>query len=177
MVAELIHPTVHDGVPLPFIDLLFGKIGVQVQVEPLTERNIMAHLEVQSAYARDQVREKGLRGLAERGAIIIDASVDLIPPATVRRLQAEWLNEHREFLRAAIGAVALVAPKPTTRGAIQAALWFAPLPMPMSVHQSLDLALDWAIGMVHGWGGEVDPALLYDGATAIERAKLRYAAA
>lgn len=159
------------------MDLLFGKIAVQIQVAPLTERNIAAHLETQTVYAREQVQQHGLQGVQQRGAIIIDASVDLVPPATVRRMQAEWLNDHREFLRAAIGAVAFVAPSAITRGAMQAALWFAPLPMPMSVHQTLDLALDWSIGMVHGWGGHVDPVLLHEGVMAIERAKLEYIAA
>lgn len=160
----------------PFVILDYGKVIVQVQVAPMTEANMRVHLDEQSARMRERLQQEGWGPPSERGALLIDGSCDLVPPATVRRMQAEWLNEHRDFLLTAVGSVAFVVPHPLSRGAMRAALWLAPMEMDLGVHDTLESALDWSIARLDSWGGEAPQHILMGGAMVIERDKLALAA-
>jgi len=157
------------SVSLPFQTVSFGDIVVQFQVGPMTESNMRAVLAEQTKQLRDGIQL--VNTLRRKGVILVDGSVQLVPPPTVRKLQAEWIAENREALRATTAGMGFVVPGRLTRGAMQALFWMVPLPVPSTAHERMDLALDWAIATVDSLGGEVHQDLLMNGAMAIERAR------
>jgi len=156
-------------VELPFKTVSFGDIVVQFQVGQMTEANMKAALAEQTKQLHEGVQLS--KSLGRKGVIIVDGSVELVPPPTVRKLQAQWITENREALRATTAGMGFVVPGSLTRGAMQALFWMVSLPVPSTAHERLELALDWAIATVDGAGGEIHRELLMDGVIAIERAR------
>lgn len=135
----------------------------------MTEANMKAALAEQTEQLREGARL--VSTLRRKGVIICDASVQLVPPPTVRKLQAQWIAENREALRATTAGMGFVVPGRLTRGAMQALFWMVPFPVPSTAHERMDLALAWAIATVSSLGGEVHRDLLTHGALAVERAR------
>ncbi len=158
----------------PFETVTFGHIVVQFQVGPMTEANMKSYLQEQTKMLAEGARQSV--ALRRKGVIIVDGSVELIPPPTVRKLQAEWINQNREALRASTAGMGIVVPGSLSRGAMQALSWMAALPVPSTAHERMELALDWAIATVDAMGGDIPSELLMGGVMAIERAKMRLVA-
>lgn len=156
----------------PFEILTYGAIQVQIQVGEMTEANMRSFLDSQS-----QMLEAAVSGAspAARAVLIIDGSVDLVPPATIRRMQADWTNENRERIALLTHAIGFVVPSMAARGAMTAVLWLTRAPWPMETHASLDAAVEWAVGESTRIGAPVDPRLLDLGAAAIEQDRARLA--
>ena len=68
-----------------------------------------------------------------------------------------------------VHAMGFVIPSSLIRGTLTAVFWIAPMPMPTSVHETLEQALDWAITTLDKHGEPIDPDLLMNGVMAIER--------
>lgn len=153
----------------PYLIYDFTQIQVQIQIAPVDEDNLRAHLAAETARMREALKLRTMNDTRKAVAVVEFLGTQRSDPV-VRRLQAEWMKEHTELLRMLTGATAFVVPNSLLRGALTAVLWLAPLPMPVSLHENLDLALDWAIGEVtrNNWG-EVATELLMNGAMAVER--------
>ena len=83
----------------------------------------------------------------------------------MRSLQAEWIEQNRELLRAVCAGMGFVVPSNgVVRGALTAILWLAPIPVHTTVHASMEEALDWAITEVDRTDGIVPTELLLGGA-------------
>lgn len=146
----------------------FGQVQVQVLVAPLTELGFRRHLDEES------VRIKGLLrtqvGAAPRKAIALShPSMPMATTPALRQMQADWLKANQDMLRLVCQSVGFIVPNPIVRYTVTAVLWLAPLPVPMVAHESLDLAVVWAIREADKIGGDVSPELRLDGAQAIER--------
>ena len=150
----------------PFEILEYGAIQVQVQVGQITEANLRAHLDRQTRVINDGVAT----GPPYRKAVIVvDASVELVPPAKVRRMQAEWTNAHADKLQKILHAMAFVVPSAMTRGAMTAVLWLTRPAWPMVTQPSLESAMTWALEQADTIGADVDSRLRRLGATAVVR--------
>ncbi|NUP13162.1 MAG: STAS/SEC14 domain-containing protein [Polyangiaceae bacterium] len=77
-------------------------------------------------------------------AVVLDARASDRTPAVQRKLQADWLTQHRsELARYCVGN-AFVITSPLVRGVLTAILWLQPLPVPYVVCSSLEAARKWA---------------------------------
>ena len=147
----------------------FIQVQVQVQVGPVTEANLRPHLLGETARIRELLKQRSLHDTRKAVAVVEILNEQRSDPV-VRKLQTEWMKENTELLRLVTGAMAFVVPNGVLRGAVTAVLWVAPMPMPVSLHENLDLALDWAVGEVtrNNWG-DISNELLMNGAMAVER--------
>lgn len=139
----------------------FDPLRVLVQVSPTSDDNLRAHLDDQLA----EMRANRARG--KRNVVVIDASLGLRPTPTQRKLQADWINEHRELLAASCLGIAFVIPSPLVRGALTAIFWVAQLPIPHTVHATLASAIDWAGGRLTAIDVELPAPLRVHGAAAL----------
>jgi len=74
---------------------------------------------------------------------LLDAGLTLAVTARQRQMQAEWLREHRDVLRAFSLGTAFVIRSPVVRGVLTAILWVQPLEAPHVVVATRDEGLDW----------------------------------
>ena len=156
----------------PFRVLDYDFIQIQIQVERMTEQNIARHLAAESMRIQSHVDEARRTGKPGGAVLIVDGSVQLVPPPQVRRLQADWLRDNRDKLGDVMHAMGVVVPNNLVRGALTALTWLAPMPVPMTVHASLEHALDWAIATVDTIGGTIPQRLLLGGAELVEQDKV-----
>ncbi len=152
----------------PFRVLDFGQVQVQIQVAALTTENFQAHLEAESSRLSALIRQRD-SAIPRKAVVINDGSVELVPPASVRKLQAEWIKSHEDMLRLVCHRLGIIVPGALARHAMTAVLWLAPLPVPMKVLENMDEAVRWAIAEVDGIGGQVDAELRAGGRAAVER--------
>ncbi len=152
----------------PFRVLDFGQVQVQIQVAELTVDNFRAHLAAETSRMTSLIR--GRDSAVPRKAVVInDGSCELIPQASVRKLQAEWIKSHEAMLRLVCHRLGIIVPGTLARNAMTAVLWLAPLPVPMKVLQDMDEAVTWAIAEVDTIGGVVDDELRAEGRRAVDR--------
>ncbi len=159
-------------IDLPFTNLSFGQVQVQVQVRPITSASFAEHL------AQETLRIRRLLANRESAAprkavVIIDASVALMPPSEARTQQAEWLRQNGHLVRLVTHQLGFVLPTPILRGFVTAVSYLVPQPVPNTTHGSLDEAVAWAIQEAQNIGGDIDPELLHDGSFAVERARAK----
>lgn len=150
----------------PFRTLDYGPIQVQVQLGPLDEASMRRHLDLQSRWIRAAVAGGAT---PNKGIIVLDASVNLVPSATVRRLQADWHREHERELEALVQSMAFVVNSRLVRGAMQAVFWLSQPAYPMTVHASLEAAIPWAIEEAAGHPVPVPRVLHQHGAAVVAR--------
>ena len=152
----------------PFRVLDFGQVQVQIQVAPLTEDNFRAHLAAETLRMTGLI--KGRDRVVPRKAVVInDGSCELIPPPSIRKLQADWIKGHEDMLRLVCHGLGMIVPGMLVRNTLTAVLWLATLPVPMKLLKDMDEALFWAIGEVDAFGGEVDAELRAGRRTAVEK--------
>ncbi len=125
----------------------FDPLRVLVQVSETTDDNLRAYLDEQLA----EMRANRARGV--RNVVVIDASLGTRPTPHQRKLQADWINDHRELLGASCLGIAFVIPSPLVRGALTAIFWVAQMPIPHTVHGTVGQALDWACARLVEFGG------------------------
>lgn len=113
-------------------------IRVQIQVDRIDAATLRSHLEEQTAAMQESAK------LGRKVFLIIEARDGNRPPPEVRKLQAEWMQEHRELIAATCMGMAFVIENRLVRGALTAIFWVTPSPVPYSVHASLHEALDHA---------------------------------
>lgn len=148
----------------------FVQVQVQVQVEQLTVQSARQHFEAETARIKEKLEQR-VPGDERKAMVVIDSTrCDIRPDSMVRQVQSDWMKENTELLRVVSGGLAFVVQNDLLRGALTAILWAAPMPMPVTVHERLDLAIDHAIGEVarNNWG-DVSPELLMGGAMMVER--------
>lgn len=155
----------------PFVSLDFGQVQVQIQVEPITDEGMRAHLNTETERLRQLVGRGPSMQVPEKAVVIVDGSVTLVAPPTARRLQADWMKDHEDLLQLVTHEVGFVVPNMVLRHTITAVLWLAPTAMQTSTHASLQDAVTWAIGEVDGLKGQVAPELREGGAEAVEKAR------
>lgn len=157
-----------SSVGSPFRVLDFGQVQVQIQVAPLAEDNFRAHLAAETARMTSLI--KGRDRVVPRKAVVInDGSCELIPPPSIRKLQADWIKSHEDMLRLVCHGIGMIVPGMLVRNTLTAVLWLAPLPVPMKVLKDMDEALVWAIAEVDAFGGEVDAELRAGRRMAVEK--------
>ncbi len=139
----------------------FDPIRLLVQVSATTDENLREHLAAQSADLEH------LLATERRTLIVIDASLGPRPTATQRKMRADWINTEAERLAKTCVGVAFVVPSPLVRGALTAIFWVAQLPVPHTVHGSIEKALAWAIQQLDQAGMPVPPLLREHGAAAV----------
>lgn len=157
--------------PGPFRVLDYEFIQIQIQVDRMTEQNMALHFAAESERIRSHAEEASRAGKPGGAVVIVDGSVQLVPPPNVRRLQADWLRDNRDKLGSVMHAMGVVVPNNLVRGALTALTWLSPMPVPMTVHERLEHALDWAIATVDAIGGTVPQRLLLGGAELVEQEK------
>lgn len=113
-------------------------IRVQLQVDRIDAATLRGHLEEQTAEMQKSAK------LGRKVFLIIEARDGNRPPPEVRKLQAEWMQEHSELIAATCLGMAFVIESRLVRGALTAIFWVTPSPVPYSVHPSLKEALDHA---------------------------------
>ncbi|HJL18674.1 MAG TPA: hypothetical protein RMH99_23635 [Sandaracinaceae bacterium LLY-WYZ-13_1] len=93
--------------------------------------------------------------LVERGArygVLFDATTAGRPPATQRRMMAEFMRRRRdELARRCVGG-AFVITSPLIRGAMTAILWVAPMPFQHVIVSSAAEAEGWVRGRLQAEG-------------------------
>lgn len=77
--------------------------------------------------------------------LILDARDGKRPPPEVRRLQADWIEAHRELIAKTCLGMGFVIPDRMVRGALTAIFWVTRSPVPYKVHSTLKEALDHAL--------------------------------
>ncbi len=152
----------------PYRVLDFGQVQVQIQVTALTEDNFRAHLAAESARLTSLIKGRD-RVVPRKAVVISDGSCELVPQASVRKLQADWIKGHEDMLRLVCHGFGVIVPGMLARNALTAILWLAPLPVPMKVLKDLDEALGWAMAEVDAYGGEVDAELRAGRRLAVEK--------
>jgi hypothetical protein len=110
-------------------------IRVQIQVDRVDAATLRLHLDEQTAQMRESAK------LGRKVFIIIEARDGNRPPPEVRKLQAEWMQQHRELIAATCMGMAFVIESRLVRGALTAIFWVTPSPVPYSVHATLHEAL------------------------------------
>lgn len=158
----------HDS---PFQIFDFTQIQVQIQVGPVFESNLRGHLAAETARMREALKQRQLND-TRKAVAVVEFLGEYKADPVARRLQADWMKENTELLRMVTGSMAFVVPNGVLRGALTAVLWVSPLPMPVGLHENMELALDWAIAEVmrNNWG-EIANELLLEGPLAVERRK------
>lgn len=76
-------------------------------------------------------------------ALIIDASRADRSPASQRRMQAEWMKEHRPWIRMGLVGTAFVIRSRLVRGGLTAIFWVQPMASPHTVVATRGEALAW----------------------------------
>jgi len=154
----------------PIQSLDFDQVQVQIQIAPLTPENMVAFHESEDARIRQLLSIRDSE-VPRRAVVVLDGSNQLVPPAAVRRLQAEWMTKNSHMLRTVIHSMGVVIPNAIARGAFTAVMWLAGERVPWDVvaHPDLPTALTWAINQAHSIGGTVSPDLMLDGSIAVER--------
>lgn len=139
----------------------FDPLRVLVQVTPTTDENLRDHLDAQL------IEMRANRERRRKTVVVIDASLGLRPTPTQRKMQADWINEHRELLAATCLGIAFVIPSPLVRGALTAIFWIAQLPIPHTVHGTLASAIDWAAARLAAVDVDLPAPLRVHGAAAL----------
>lgn len=98
----------------------------------LSEEAFDAHLREYAGYIR-------------RGpyAAIYDSRLSVLPPATQRKRQADWIHLHLETIRRNCLGLAFCASSPWVRGVVTAVFWLQAPPAPYVVTDTLDEAERW----------------------------------
>ena len=78
-----------------------------------------------------------------RFAMIFDSSDAESPPATQRKMQADWILKHERLIHTLNVGTAFVVPSVVLRGALTAIFWLQPLPCPHFVCAELNEARRW----------------------------------
>jgi len=142
----------------PYRVLDFGQVQIQMQVAQPTDENFLAHLDAETQRMNGYLRSRD-RVVPHKAVVIHAPSCDLIPKASIRRLQAEWIIRNEHVLKIMCHSLAIIVPGTIVRNAVTAALWLAPMPVPMKVHRDMDAAVEWAIREADSIGGQVDSEL------------------
>lgn len=149
----------------PFETLEYGAIQVQVQIGSVTAENMRDHLDRQTKTIDEAI---AAGPPYQKGIIIVDASVDLVPPATIRKMQADWTNQNEHKLEQILHGMGFVVPSALTRGAMTAVMWLIRPKWPMIAHASLEEAIAWALTEADAVGADVDSRLRRYGAGAVQ---------
>lgn len=165
---KLEKPVVSSAAGSPYRVLDFGQIQVQIQVAELTPENFREHLAAESKRIESLLRGRDT-AVPRKAVVINDGSCELIPQASVRKLQADWINQHANMLKLICHGLGVIVPSAITRSAMTAVLWLAPLPVPMKAFKDMDEALAWAKAEVASIGGTIDDELRLGGRATIEK--------
>lgn len=139
----------------------FDPLRVLVQISETTDENLRAYLDEQAAEMRSN-RQQG-----RKTVVVIDASVGMRPTPTQRKMQADWITEHKDLLAASCLGIAFVIPSPLVRGALTAIFWVAQMPIPHTVHGTLSAAIEWAGKQLAAVDVELPAPLRVHGAAAL----------
>jgi hypothetical protein len=121
-------------------------IRVQFQVDQVDAKSLREHLDRQTAMIDDAIA----RG--HRSYLIIAAQGDHRPSPEVRKLQAEWMEQHREAIATTSIGISFVIDSPLVRGALTAIFWVTGSPVPYKVHSSLAEALAHGVAVCQQHG-------------------------
>lgn len=135
-------------------------IRVQFQVEQVDVDNLREHLEVQTKQMHETI------AAGRRAYLIIVANGEYKVPPEVRKLQAEWLEEHRDSIARNTVAMSFVIDNALVRGALTAIFWVTGPPVPHKVHSTLAEAITHAISACRKEGLELPPEALRPDAAA-----------
>jgi hypothetical protein len=154
----------------PYRLLSFGHVQVQIQVAPITAHNLAIHLAAQSEQLELISRERWKYDPV-KVVVLVDGGVSLVPPPEARALQTAWLKKHRNELSLITYKMGFVLPNRLLRAFVNAILFVAPLPVPMTAHATMHDAVRWATREIDSIGGEVSPELRSRGSAAVEAAR------
>ncbi len=154
----------------PIQSLDFDQVQVQIQIATLTPENMVAFHESEESRIKKLLTIRDSM-VPRRAVVVLDGSNQLVPPAAVRRLQADWMTKNSLMLRTVIHSIGVVIPNTVARGAFTAVMWLAGerVPWDMVALPDMPTAVDWAIKQAHSMGGTVSFDLMRDGVDAVER--------
>ena len=143
----------------------FGPIRVQLHFTAHTPESLREVLDRQSEmFASAEFDE------VAKYFVVIDARSLERPSPAVRKIQAEWIKQHREYFARTCLGMAFVVRSKLVRGALTAIFWVVDSPVPYTVHASLQDALDHAAQACAGAGIDVPVQVRRRGAEIIEAA-------
>ena len=82
--------------------------------------------------------------------LIFDASKASIPSIAHQKMQANWLKENEELMKAHCFGTAYVISKPVIRGILSMIFSFQKQPVPYQIVKTETEALDWVEGILAG---------------------------
>jgi hypothetical protein len=122
--------------------LSVGRAVIDASEWPLLRIQFIGALSDESfeAHLREYV------GYIRRGpyAVIYDSRLSVLPPATQRKRQADWIRLNLETIRRNCLGLAFCASSPWVRGVVTAVFWMQAPPAPYVVTDTLDEAEQWA---------------------------------
>jgi len=97
------------------------------------------------AYLDEMVRIMKTEFRGARRSVVLDCTAWIASEAAMRRMQAEWMDEHRVLLQKTTVAMGLVIDGGLMRGALRAVFWLTPSPLPHKVFKNAADAEAWAL--------------------------------
>ena len=94
------------------------------------------------------------------GVLVMDSRRSMLFSPTFVTQQAKWLRDHRDLIEEKGRGTAIVLGQPVLRFALSSILSLAPTPTPLTAHDTLFDALDWAMGRLRASGITVPEPML-----------------
>lgn len=147
-------------------------IRVQFQVDAVDGPTLRTHLEGQTRDIEHAKRD------GRRSYLIIAAQGDHRPTPEVRKIQAQWMEQHHDLIAETSIGMGFVIDNPVVRGALTAIFWVSRAPVPYKVHPNLAEALAHGVTVCRQLGLVLPPEALRPDAAdrarlALERALIR----
>jgi hypothetical protein len=94
------------------------------------------------------------------GVLVMDSRRSELWSGTFIKQQGKWLRENHKLIAQKSLGTAIVLGQPVLRFALSSILSIAPTPAPLTAHDTLFEALDWAMGRLRESGAPVPDAML-----------------
>jgi hypothetical protein len=102
-----------------------------------TDEQYKAYLDAMTRHAFDAAKANHVFGQVH------DTSLWTRSTAKQRQMQADWIEQHKDFLGKRCAAVSFVVTSALVRGGLTAVLWMSSFPMPYKVFAALGEAEYW----------------------------------
>lgn len=143
----------------------FGPIRVQLHFTAHTPESLRAVLDRQTELFASADANDG-----KSYFVVIDARSLARPGPEVRKMQADWMKQHREYFARTCLGMAFVVRSRLVRGGLTAIFWVVDSPVPYTVHATLQDALDHAAQVCEEAGLDVPSEIRGTGARIVDAA-------
>ena len=80
----------------------------------------------------------------KRTVTVLDAREPTGATQHQRRMQADWMKQHRALIQECSAGIAFVLNSPVVRGVLTAIMWLTPLPVPHRIFADIEDARTWS---------------------------------